>query len=432
MRSLIRQLEQIRRSATYNDVVSNVNSSAVAEPTISGSLEDDLNNLRTLVKDVKGSTNWYDTTGTYFDPKDTDSSSTANKDLNLDNISGNTLDSATIILAVTDNNTAAGYTVSGTSTGVLIDLSTAYATDADRRGLPIFASTAHNGSYHDEGGDDTVCRIDVVNNDTDASIYNNSGELIYARFHDGADFSGTGTGTDVYARFYANNVACDLSTVSGVDVTNISFVYPHRKVMADMEEYEWLRTDFISSWEGDIELIEDISNLWSYTGANNDDENPQPWNNVSASYIFSDAGASGPSSLKSALDYLNDGVGDRLYLEQNYITSGESIADSLDKLDQEIADLNAQSGDKYVEETSVLIHKNVPYTLPYSITYTPDGTAGREGSNLDIYVGGQLLAASTGVNGVNSDRDYNEASTTTVTFMFNIQAGRNITYVVRQ
>ena len=432
MRSLIRQLEQIRRSATYDDVVLNVNSSAVAEPTISGSLEDDLNNLRTLVKDVKGSTNWYDTTGTYFDPTDTDVSNITNKDLNLDNISGNTLDSATIILAVTDNNAGVGYTVSGTSTGALIDLTTAYATDADRRGLPIFNSVANFGSYHDEGGDDTVCRIDVVNNDTDASIYNNSGDLIYARFHDGADFSGTGTGTDVYARFYSNNVLCDLSTVSGVDATNISFVYPHRKVMSDMEEYEWLRTDFISSWEGDIELIEDISNLWSYTGASNDDDNPQPWNNTSASYIFSDAGASGPSSLKSALDYLNDGIGDRVYLEQNYITNGESIADSLDTLDQEIADLTAQSGDKYIEETSSIIHKNVPYTLPSSITYTPDSTAGKEGSNLDIYVGGQLLAASTGINGANSDRDYNETSTTTVTFMFNIQAGRNITYVVRQ
>jgi len=429
MRSLIRQLEQIRRSAIYDDIVADVNTSAVAEPTISGSLEEDLNNLRTLVKDVKGSTNWYDITGTYFDPTSTDVSDTPTKNLNLDNISGNTLDSATIILAVTDNNSGVGYTVSGTSTGVLMGLSTSYATATDRRGLPIFSST---GSYQDEGKGDTICRIDVVNNDTDASIYNNNGDLIYAKFHDGADSGGTGTGTDVYARFYANNTVCDLSTVSGVDATNISFVYPHRKVMAEMEEYEWLRTDFISSWEGDIELIEDISNLWAFTGASNDDDNPQSWNNVSASYIFSDAGASGPSSLKSALDYLNDGIGDRLYSEGNYITSGESIADSLDKLDQEMADLTAQSGDKYVEEVSALINKNVAYTLPGSISYTPDGTAGREGSNLDIYVGGQLLAASTGVNGANSDRDYNETSATTVTFMFNIQSGRNVTYVVRQ
>ncbi len=432
MRSLIRQLEQIRRSATYDDMVTSVNLASIAEPTISGSLEEDLNVLRTLVKDVKGGTNWYDTTGTYFDPTDTDVSSTANKDMNLVNISGKTLDAATIILAVTDNNTGNGYTVSGTSTGSLMDITTAYATDADRRGLPIFSSTTNSGSYHDEGGDDTVCRIDVVNNDTDASIYNNDGNLIYARFHDGADFGGAGTGTDVYARFYSNSIPCDLSTVSGVAATNLQFVYPHRKVMSDMEEYEWLRTDFISSWEGDIELIEDISNLWSYTGASNDADNPQPWNNTTASYIFSDAGASGPSSLKSALDYLNDGVGDRLYLEENYITSGESIADSLDKLDQEISDLADLSGEKYIEETASLIPKNTAYTLPSSITYTPDATSGREGSNLDIYVGGQLLAASTGVNGANSDRDYNETSTTTVTFMFNVQSGRNITYVVRQ
>ena len=45
-RSLLRQLEQIRRSATYTDAVVSVNTSTVAEPTVSGSLQDDLNVIR--------------------------------------------------------------------------------------------------------------------------------------------------------------------------------------------------------------------------------------------------------------------------------------------------------------------------------------------------------------------------------------------------
>jgi len=51
---------------------------------------------------------------------------------------------------------------------------------------------------------------------------------------------------------------------------------------------------------------------------------------------------------------------------------------------------------------------------------------------MDIYVDGQLLAADTGSNGANADRDYGETSTSQVTFRFDIQTGRNITYMVRQ
>ena len=103
-RSLLRQLEQIRRAATYNDDVASANTSAVAEPTVSGSLEQDTNVFRTLMKQLKGTTNWYDDPGKYFDPTNTDGSNTANKQLSLSNIKDNTLDSKTIILAVSNDN----------------------------------------------------------------------------------------------------------------------------------------------------------------------------------------------------------------------------------------------------------------------------------------------------------------------------------------
>jgi hypothetical protein len=50
---------------------------------------------------------------------------------------------------------------------------------------------------------------------------------------------------------------------------------------------------------------------------------------------------------------------------------------------------------------------------------------------MDVYVDGQLLAADTGVNGANADRDYGETSTSGITFRFNIPQGRNVTYFVR-
>jgi len=436
-RSLLRQLEQIRRAATYDDTVADVNLSAVAEPTISGSLEEDTNVIRTLMKQIKhgdAAGNWFDAPPKYFDPTDTDAGNAENKDTTLVNIANNTLDANTIIVAVSDDNSGSGYTVSGTSNGVLLaPITTNYADPANRTGLPIFASTANNGSYYDEAGDNNVCRIDIINTATDSEFVTNGGDVVYAKFHDGADFGGTGENTDAFARFYANEVPVDMSTVSGT-VTNIMFVYPVRKKLSDMQEHEWLRTDFISSWEGDIELIEDIQNVWSYTGAgNNIDTTAGTWTNTSASYLLQ----ADPSNLKVAVDTINTGVGDRMFSEENYITSGSVISTALDTLDQELKDIadsvDAGVGEKYVESVAGAITKNTSHTIPVAIgTYTPESSAGREGKNMDIYVDGQLLAADTGVAGANADRDYAEASSTQITFRFNIQAGRNITYIVRQ
>lgn len=478
-RSLLEQLTQIRRSRTYDDAVVGVCTSAVAEPTISGSLEEDLNVIRTLMKGLKGTVDWFGDLGNYFDPTNTDLGSTDTKDLNLNNISGNTLDSKTVIIAVSDDNSGSNYTVSGTSTGVLISNTTAYATPTDRRGLPIFDSVANTGSYWDEGGSDNTCRIDVLNTVNDAEFTDGT-YLIYAKFHDGADFGGTGTGSDVYIRFYKNGSPCDLS---GTNVVSIKFVYPQRRVMSAMQEHEWLRTDFVSSWEGDIELIEDISNLWSFTGASDNTIDPT-WNNTGTNYLLN----GDPDDLMEAIDNLNDGIGDATYTS-TYLTNGEDITVSLNTLGlgiesndtdistnvTDISNLEAAAGtstglagldyssnnyiidntslktaigaldaavgitaggNKYIEEITSSIVKNTYHSLPIAAVlaggYTPSSTVGREGANMDIYISGQLLAADTGIDGVNADRDYGETTTSGITFRFKISKDTNITYIIRQ
>lgn len=422
-RSLLRQLEQIRRSATYDDAVSGMNTSAVAEPTVSGSLEEDLNVIRTLFDQIKGNTNWYDDPGKYFDPTDTDVSSTANKQMSLANIKGQTVDSKTVIIAVKEDNSGSGFTVSGTSTGVLDDITTRYATDADRTGLPIFNSVTNSGSYHDEAGSDNVCRVDVLNMSNDQEFTDGT-HIIYAKLYDGADNGGLGTGDDVYFRFYKDGSPCDLTNTG---VTSVKFIYPQRRVMADMLEYEWLRTDFVSSFEGDVELVDDISNLWGFTGsADDEDSTTGKWTNT-ASYYLLDAD---PSDLVAALNDVNDGVGDRDYLAPSYISDGQTISDSLEALDTAIAGVTS-GGEKYIEDITVTVPKHVLHPLPYSIIYTPFSTAGREGKNMDVFVNGQLLAADTGVAGANADRDYAETTTSGITFRFKVSAGFNVTYIVR-
>lgn len=427
-RSLIRQLEQIRNSYVYDDVVVDVNIGSVAEPTISGTLEGDLNVFRTLLKDMKGTSDWYGDLGNYFDPKNTDIGNTETKDLNLSNIKNNTLDAKTLIIPIKNDNANAGYTVSGTSTGVLLSVTTQYADAADRTGLPIFAST---GDYYDEGGTDLVTMVDVFDLVSGGEFQDASGNIIYGKLHDGADNGGAGDGTDVYVKFYANDVEVDLSGVVGLEPTKIGFVYPQRYTMADIPE-GFLRRDFVTGIEGDVELLEDIYNLWQFTGGSDGDASPQPWTDTGAGYVFS----IDPTNLRDAVDALNSEIGARIYTESNYIVDDEDITVSIDKLDQSLKDIEenlaSSSGVKYIEEVGSTIAKNTPHTLPGGLTYTPDGTVNYEGKNMDIFVNGQLLAADTGVLGANADRDYGEVSTTEVEFRFNVREGSNITYIVRQ
>lgn len=427
-RSLLDQLTQIRASGAFDDGVAGVYTSAVAEPvTMSGSLQEDLNIVRTLMKNLKGSSDWFGDLGNYFDPTTTDSGNATTKALTIANMGGNTLDSKTVIIAVSADNSGANFTVSGTSTGVLLTtLSTPYATPTVRTGVPVFASTANTGSYWDEGGSDNVCRIDVLNAANDAEFTDGT-DVIYAKFHDGDDFGGTGSGNDAYIRFYKNGSPCDLT---GTGVTSVKFVYPQRRVMSAMAEHEWLRTDFVNSWEGDVELVDDISNLWGFTGSIDDQDDASGWSNTTAYYALQ----SDPTDLWAAIDLLNDEVGDRDYSEQNYITNGEDIADSLDKLDwnlKDIADSIVAGTQKYIEEAVGGIAKNTVHPLPYSIIYTPFSTAGQEGKNMDVYVEGQLLAADTGASGANADRDYAETTSSGITFRFNVKPNSNITYIVR-
>jgi hypothetical protein len=331
--------------------------------------------------------------------------------MSLSNIKGNTLDSKTIILAVSEDDSGNGYDVSTGASGILWTTTLPYAKNTNRRGLPIYASTANPNTYWDIGGTNDVCRIDLIDTSTGAEFQDASGNEIYAKFHDGADYptgSGTGELTDVYVRFY---------TVSGTyiwtsgDPSNVSFVYPFRKVMNELEE--------------------DVVNLWSFTGAIDDLTGPS-FNNTGDYYLVGVL----DTDLTSAVDSINTGLGDFTYTEQNYVTDNESISSSLDELDQAAKDVSdsvtASSGDRYTEELSGDVNAGELHSLPYSITYTPDATVGQEGQNMDVYVNGQLLAASSGLNGANEDRDYAETTASGITFHFDVYSGSNVVYMVRQ
>ena len=277
-RSLLSQLEQIAGSLNYNDLVSDIHSGAVAEPpdsTISGSLEYDINLLRSHLREVKDlSSDWFATLPTYTAAVDgsTVSGSLA-KLVSPTHGVGNVLDAKSVLLPVDADNSGAGFAISGTDTGFLFITSVQYADAADRRGLPIYAST---GTYYDEGAGDEVVRIDLLDLSTGNEFVGSNGATVFGRFHDGADNGGTGDGVDAWVEFYTVSGAY---TWTGSDPSDITMVYPRRKILSEMNEEDWFRTDFVSGFEGDVEIIEDIENLWNYTGASDGVTDPT-WSNT--------------------------------------------------------------------------------------------------------------------------------------------------------
>jgi hypothetical protein len=434
-RSLLTQYEQIYRTVTYDDNIDNVNTQSVSEPsssTVSGTsdsvLEHDMNVLRTILKQIKGTDDWFSDIPKYFDPTNTDSSDSENKQLSLTSIKNNTLDSKTIILAILEDNSGNGISLNVGDSGFLYSSTLKYSVYDDRRGLPIYSSTTNSGTYFDEGNLDRVVGIDLLDVSTGAEFKSSEGNIVFARFHDGSDFSGSGDGTDVYVKFYTDEGP--YTTTSG-DPSSIMMVYPYRKILSEMSEHEWLRTDFVSSWEGDSAVVDDISNIWSYTGSSNNEYDPL-WEVISGYPIVD----SSIKNLKDAIDVINSEIGNHIYTEQNYISNGDSISSALNSFDiafSELAgNLSDGVGDKYVVIVTDDLPKNTDYQLPVGLTYTPDYTGGKVGSNMDVFLDGQLLSASTGINGFNKDKDYAETSPTHIAFHFDINKYSNITFVIRK
>lgn len=433
-RSLLTQEEQIFKTATYRDDLE-INSEVAYPNTISG-LEYDMNVMRSILRQIKGTDNWFDEPGKYFDPLDAGADGqTANKTITLDNIKGSTLDANTLIVAVEATNKGDGFDISTNDEGFyfgtaaasgIVDL--AYAKNTDLRGMPIYYSAQNPGTYYDEGGSDDVCIVDLIDSSTGTEFADTNGNIIYAKLHDGDNGVSGGEGENVYVAFY---------TVSGTytwtasDPSNVFMILPYRKVMSEMNEWEWMRTNFVTSWEGDEALIDDISNVWSFTGAINSQDAPS-WTDTGLGYsVESD------DDLNEALDGINASIGGLDWSGLNYLSVESDIAAALDTLDSSIKDVSntTSSGvaDKYMEVVASGILADSVHMLPTIEGGQLSYTQSVDGKNMDVYMNGQLLTASTGAPGAggNQDMDYTEYSNNSIMFHMFVPQYSNITYMIR-
>ena len=174
----------------------------------------------------------------------------------------------------------------------------------------------------------------------------------------------------------------------------------------------------------DAETVQDIDDLQSFTGGA-DGETAPTWTNTAAAYLLQ----ANPSDLEAAINAINDGVGDRQYtaLANNIIDDGETITLSLNKLAEKLSDTDVE---KVTEVITTTIPKETAHTIPGSKSYTLDG--GNNGLYMDIILNQGFLTADKASQTV----DYEETSTTSVTFHGNINASSArpavLTYLIRK
>jgi hypothetical protein len=117
---------------------------------------------------------------------------------------------------------------------------------------------------------------------------------------------------------------------------------------------------------------------------------------------------------------LNEQIGDRTYTG-GLLTSGETITTSLQALSTALEDANFV---RIIERAASATNAGTPRTIPGGASYTLDPT--NNGQNMLVFARG-LLRDPGPVSGGN---EYQETSTTSVTFYFRINANDHINYLI--
>lgn len=397
------------------------------EPSLESSANYMLTQLRQIVDDAN---DWFQPMPRAFDPSNTDVSDTKNEKVSLKVFADNWYGSKTkIVDVITDS-----FAVSDTDTGHLYATALGYADNDDRRGLVIQNSVGN--TYHDEVALGSIVlgkhKVTLIDPLTDAEFTDASGNLIYGVLQDGADHAGTGEGTDVFIKFVYDNAGVPTNyTWTANDPANVIAFMPQRKRRSEMNEYDDRRT-LVSSIVGDAEQSEDIAEIRSALGLA-DGEVAGGWDltNTGNFFPFSELSL-GTATMEDIVNKLNEEIGDRDYSAQNYITNGESISDSLDKLDVALSQAGIKT--KIVERVAANIDKGATHTIPFAsgsdagiTTYKQD--TGHRGLYMDVYVAGKKLVPDS--SAIATDGEYEETSTTQVTFRFKVNAGQIIEYVIK-
>lgn len=391
-------------------------------------LQDDINVALTQLREIiDPAQDWFQNMPRAFDPSSTDGSDTKTEKMSMKVLADNWYGSKTKIIDVVATNP----TVAPADTGFLLTTGLGYADVTDRRGLVIQDSTGN--TYYDEAVLASVIlgkhKVTISDALTQAEFKDAAGGLIYGVLQDGADHSGSGEGTDVFIKFVHDVAGVPTAyTWTSNDPVSVICYLPYRKRRSELLEYDE-RKYSIAGIVGDAELSEDIAQIRGALGiADGDDAGDWNWTNTGNYFPL----AGDPATVEGAINALNDEIGDRQYAENNYIADGETITESLDKLDQALVRGGVKT--KIVKRITATIVRGTAHTLPFASGSNPLITTYRLdsaylGQFMDIYVAGKKLVPDSSATA--TDGEYEETSTTQVTFRFNVVVGQIVEYVIK-
>ena len=395
-------------------------------------LEDDVSLAITQLREiVNPASDWFQAMPRGFDAANTDASNAKNEKISLKVLADDWYGSKTKILRNLVFDTQA---VASGNTGKLVLTSKPYATKTNRSGgtvggLPIHASVGNAATLFDIGGINAVTKVNILNEATGDEILSSDGFVLFGKLEDGADHAGTGGGTDVFVKFYKDNGGAGAAYTWGApDPTSVRFELPVRKRRRDILEHEEEQS-FTGSTLGDAETAQDIAQIRSALGITDGQQTGDwDWTNTAAFYALQ----SDPGTAEGAINALNDAIGDRQYTANNFVIDGQTVTASINALDQAIGQSGVKS--KIVERVTSQIQKGTAHTLPFAsgsngsiATYKPD--TGNRGLYMEVFVAGKKLIPDSTAS--SQDGEYDETSSTQVTFRFNVKVGQIVEYIIR-
>jgi hypothetical protein len=374
------------------------------------SLQDDINYIRTDRAAIKG-VNYYADIPAYQRP----TAVGTNVPANLANIASKTLDAHAWVI----NRMFHGVSVAASDQYVTLSGTGLFkhADAIDRTGVPI-SDGADAGALE-------ALYVEIIDPLTERALVAVGGITDGYRIFGYTRAGTTGVSPNsVEVEFRAVPFGASLSssvpyTWDGYQPTSVDMYYGFRE-RADQLTETAFRTTLVNGIVGDAGLYQDVANILTTIGTSGGDTSLAGLlTNTGAYYPFYNLPDVTPSVVE-ALNTLNEQIGNRNYTGA-ILTDGYTITQSLQQL------ANAISGASFVriiERLTTNIPAGTPHTLPGAQTYTQDAT--NNGQNLIVYTRGLLRDPGPLVD----NNDYEETSTTQVTFYSKLKTGDHINFLI--
>ena len=206
--------------------------------------------------------------------------------------------------------------------------------------------------------------------------------------------------------------------------TFVDLTYGFNSRLDQLDQNAW-RSPMVTGLVSDADLRQDIIDIQSTGGWADGTTNLSTYlTNTGANFVFFTLSGGAGDTVVSALNALNQQIGNRTYSPLGYLSNGQTITASLQALNNAITNASFTRWITRVPSGSGL-PANTPITLPGGATYVIDGT--NNGLGLWVFWRGILRDPGSVANG----DDYQETSTTQITPYSKINGNDHISFMIK-